>query len=254
VRKKISWFLQDRQEKGNPIARRVFRNVRSASESLIERKKAESTPSGKLRANTSILAIGQSVPASTGELAESLAERLGDREFTRLVSRNCPAGWRMVESTIEKCFDFGLRGYLIGEFSKILAETCKSPDRIADVSEDSDDGSGNIWNSISENRTDVRESRYLNTSEVDDRDQFAALVQELIGRAQLNVRNERIRTRVLRMIEKIAELVREGEDIRELSCRKLATILDVAKSTVAEDMARLQNPGKEQDAQTSETE
>ena len=52
----------------------------------------------------------------------------------------------------------------------------------------------------------------------------------------------------------LAELVREGEDVRELSCRKLGVILNVGKTTVAEDMARLQNPRKEQDAHTSETE
>jgi uncharacterized 2Fe-2S/4Fe-4S cluster protein (DUF4445 family) len=56
------------------------------------------------------------------------------------------------------------------------------------------------------------------------------------------------------MIEKIAELVREGEDVRELSCRKLGVTLNVGKTTIAEDMARLQNPRKKQDAHTSETE
>ncbi len=254
VRKKISWFLQDRQEKGNPISRRVFRNVRSASESLVEREKAEATPSGALRASTIVLAIGQSIPNSAEELADSFSESLGDRDFVKLVSRNCPASWRMVERVIEKHIDSGLRGYLLSELAKIFAEVCKRPDRITDVSEDTDDGIGRIWDSISETRTDVRQSRYLNSSEVDEHDQFAALVRELIGRAHENISNERIRNRVLRMIEKIAELVREGEDVREMSCRKLGVILNVGKTTVAEDMARLQNPREEQDAHTSETE
>ena len=56
------------------------------------------------------------------------------------------------------------------------------------------------------------------------------------------------------MIEKITELVREGEDVRELTCRKLGIVLNVPKTTVAEDMARLQNPTEEQDAHKSETE
>ena len=254
VRKKISWFLQDRQEKGDPISRRVFRNIRAASESLIERARAESTPTGILRACTIMLAAGQSVPNSAEELMASLAEPLSDGDFTRLVSRNCPAGWRMVETVIEKCFDSGLRGYLIGELTKISAEACKRPERIADASEGMEDGVGNIWESISENRTDVRQGRYLNTSEVDDRDQFAALVQVLTRRAHKNISNDRIRTRVLGMIEKITELVREGEDVRELTCRKLGIVLNVPKTTVAEDMARLQNPTEEQDAHKSETE
>ena len=254
VRKKISWFLQDRQEKGNPISRRVFRNVRSASKSLVERKKAEAVPSGAIRAGTTVLAIGQSMRNSTDELASSFSESLGDRDFVRLVSRNSPASLRMVEGVIDKCIDSGLRGYMIGELVKIFAEVCKRPDHITEVSEDGDDGIGRIWDSISENRTDVRQNRYLNSSEVDERDQFAALVQDLIRRANANIINERIRNRVLRMIEKISELVLEGEDVRELSCRKLAAVLNVAKSTVAEDMARLQYSRKEQDAHTSETE
>jgi hypothetical protein len=254
VRKKISWFLQDRQEKGNPISRRVFRNVRSASESLIEREKAEASPSGALLASTTVLAIGQSIPNSSEELAASFSESLGDRDFIRLVSRNCPASWRTVERVIEKRIDLGLRGYLLSELAKIFAEICKRPDRVTELSEDLDDGFDNIWGSISENRTDVRQGRYLNRSEVDDRDQFAALVQELIRRANKNIPNDRIRARVLRMVDKITELVREGVDVRELSCRKLGDTLNVPKTIVAEDMARLKDPTEEQEARRNEKE
>jgi hypothetical protein len=254
VRKKISWFLQDRQEKGNPIARRVYRNLRSASESLVEQGNAESTDRGKLTAKTIIFAIGQSVQATTDELAEFLAGQLGDREFTKLLSRNCPASWRMLETAILGCFNHGLRGYQIGELAKILADACKRPDRVGDSEVDGEENVGNIWNSISEIRTDVRQGRYLNTSDVDDRDQFAAVLRDLMAQAETNISKDRIKVRVLRTIEKIAEMIREGHDIRELSVRKLAEMLGVAKSTVAEDMARLQIPQRLHDAQTGETE
>ena len=254
VRKKISWFLQDRQEKGNPIARRVYRNVRSASESLIERGKADSTCRGKLTANTNVLTIGQSVPAATDELAEHLAGQLGDREFTKLLCRNSPASWHMVETAIERCFGLGLRGYQIGELTKLLSDTCKRPDRVADSEAETDEGVGNIWNSISETRTDVRQARYLNVSDVDNRDQFAALIRNLTNQVHTNIRNERVRGRVLRMIEITSELVHSGEDIRKLSVRKLAIILGVAKTTLEDDIARLKSLYEANDAQNSETE
>lgn len=242
VRKKISWFLQDRQEKGNPISRRVFRNVRTASEALIEREKAKATHSGALRASTIVLAIGQTTPNTSEELVARFSESLHDSKFVKLVSRNCPASWRAIENIIENRIDSGLRGYLLGELAKIFAEVCKHPDRISDVCDDTDDSIGKIWDSIAENRTDVRQCRYLNSSEVDEHDQFEALVRELNRRAHENIPHERIRNRVLRMIHKIAELVKEGEDHRDLSARKLAVILDLSKSTINEDMARLRTP------------
>lgn len=254
VRKKISWFLQDRQEKGNPTARRVFRNVRSASESLIEQGKAEATHSGALRASTIVLAIGQSKPNTTEELADSFSESLDDGDFVKLVSRHCPGSWRMIETAIEKRIDLGLRGYILSELAKIFTEVCKRPDRVNEIAEDTDDSIGNIWVSIAENRTDVRQSRYLNSSDVDEIEQFSTLVEELARLAHENIFNERIRSRTLRMVEKIAELVREGEDVRELSRRKLAAMLGISKSTLSEDMARLNNLRNEQDAQKSETE
>jgi|JI9StandDraft_1071089.scaffolds.fasta_scaffold06049_2 hypothetical protein len=254
VRKKISWFLQDRQEKGNPTARRVFRNVRSASESLIEQGKAETTQSGALRASTIVLAVGQSEPNTTEELADSFSESLGDSDFVKLVSRHCPGSWRMIETAIEKRIDLGLRGYILCELAKIFTEVCKRPNRVNEITEDTDESSDNIWNSITEKRTDARQSRYLNSNAVDEKEQLSTLVQELAGLARENISNERIRSRTLRMIEKIAELVQQGEDVRELSRRKLATELGVSKSTLSEDMARLHNLRNEQDAHKSETE
>jgi predicted DNA-binding transcriptional regulator YafY len=56
------------------------------------------------------------------------------------------------------------------------------------------------------------------------------------------------------MVEKIADLIREGEDIRELSCRKLAGLLGVSKSTLAEDIERLKNHYQPLDDQINETE
>lgn len=254
VRKKISWFLQDQQEKGNPISRRVFRNVRSASEALIEREKAKATHSGALRASTIVLAIGQTTPNTSEELAARFSESLNDSKFVKLVSRNCPASWRAIGDIIENRIDSGLRGYLLGELAKIFAEVCKHPDRISDVCDDTDDSIGKIWDSIAENRTDVRKSRYLNVSEVDEHDQLEALVQELVRRAHENIPDERIRNSVLQMIQMIAELVKEGEDVRKLSGRQLAVTLGLSKSTFNAYIARLRKPSNEQDAHRSETE
>lgn len=160
----------------------------------------------------------------------------------------------MIETAIEKRIDLGLRGYILSELAKIFTEVCKRPDRVNEIAEDTDDSIGNIWVSIAENRTDVRQSRYLNSSDVDEIEQFSTLVEELARLAHENIFNERIRSRTLRMVEKIAELVREGEDVRELSRRKLAAMLGISKSTLSEDMARLHNLRNEQDAQKSETE
>lgn len=254
VRRKISWFLQDRQEKGNPISRRIYRNVRTASESLIERGKAEASQSGKLTGKTQVLAVGRSISSSAEELASSLSKQLGDQDFVKLISRNCPTSWRLIESTIERSFGDGVHGYQIGELSKLLSDTCKKPDRIVDADADEEESFGNIWGSISEIRTDVRTGRYSVVSEVDHQDQFAVLQQKLIQTAQASINNERIRSRVLKMIEKIAELIREGADIRELSCRKLSSLLGISKSTLAEDIARLQIHDRAQEDHTSEME
>jgi hypothetical protein len=251
VRRKISWFLQDRHEKGNPISRRVYRNVRSASESLVENEKAMAVPEGTVRAQTVILAVGQLAPNTAEELGICFSGCLGDRDFVKVVSRNCPASWRVVEKAIELRIDSGLKGYRIGELTKVFAEICKRPDQFTDSNDFTNDGIGGIWDTITENRTEVSSNRYSTKSEIDEMDQFEAVVQELTGRAYQNIANQRIRERVLKMITKIAELVRQGEDIRELSCRKLATTLDVSKSTIAEDMARLQQPRRDRNSDKS---
>ncbi len=254
VRRKITWFLQERQRKGNPISRRIFHNVRTASESLVETQKADTSQVGKFDARTVILAPGQRTPSKAEELANCFSAQLGDQEFLKWVSRYCPATWKIIETTIEKCFGENLRGYQIGELSNLLSEHCRNPNRIADEGGDEENGFGNIWASISEIRTNVRNVRYSELSAVDDQDQFAHLLRELVRTAQDAIKNERIRSRVLKMVEKIADLIREGEDIRELSCRKLAGLLGVSKSTLAEDIERLKNHYQPLDDQINETE
>jgi len=252
VRKKISWYLQDRQEKGNPIARRVYRNVRAASESLIEKGTAKSSEIGKLTGKTNILAPGRLVPASKEEIAEHLAGQLGDREFSKLISRDCPASWRQVETEIERCFARGMPGYQIGELAKLLSDACKRPDRVADSESDTNEGLGNVWNSISESRTDVRQGRYEIVNTVDERDEFDALIGDLKEEAKSGFAVERIKLRLLRLIDTIVELKRKGEDVRQLSYRKLEKLLGVPKSTLAEDFVRLETLRRQRDTKSGD--
>lgn len=254
VRKKLTWFLQDRQEKGNPVARRVFRNIRSASESLIESGKAVSPGLQRLTGNSTILALGQLAAATADGLAEYFNEELGDREFVKLICRECLTSWRMLALTIEKHFNRGLTGYRLDELANLFTELCRRPGCVADSDRDADENESNIWNSISETRTEVRPGRYERTNVVDDRDQYDALLRTLTQRAEATIGNPRIKARVVRMLEKIAELILQGEDVRQLSLRKLADAIGVSKSTLAEDMARLKLPPQAQDAPTSEME
>jgi hypothetical protein len=254
VRRKITWFLQERQRKGNPISRRIFNNVRTASESLVETRKADTSQVGKFDSRTVILAAGQSTPSSAEELANCFSEKLGDREFFKWVGRNCPTTWKMIENAIEKCFSETLRGYQIGELSNLLSASCRYPDRLTDEGIDEENGFGNIWGSISEIRTNVLNSRYSEVSAIDHQDQFSHLLGELLQTAEAGIKNERIKRRILNMLEKIAELIREGEDARELSCRKLASLLGVSKSTLAEDIERLKTQYKAMEEQNNETE
>lgn len=254
VRKKITWFLADRKRKGNPISRRIFDNVRIASESLVETRKAETSQAAGFEARTVILAPGRSTPSNAAELANCFSEQLGDREFVKWVSRNSPTTWKMIETAVEKCFGMRLHGYRIGELSNLFWESCKNPDRLTDESDDEENGFGNIWGSISEIRTNVRNSRYSVVNAVDHLDQFSYLLGELVQTAYAGVKNERIKNRVLKMLEKIGDLIREGEDVRELSCRKLANLLGISKSTLAEDIERLKNHYRPLEDQIDENE
>jgi len=248
VRWKLGKYLTDRQEKGNPIARRVFRNVRSASESLVETEKATTSCTEKLTGKSIVLSPGSSAPDTPNDLSKFFADSLADKEFTKIVSRECPASWRTIETTVEQRFERGLSGYKITDLAKLFNEACKLPGRTSESDAGSDGDGKTIFQFLADTRTESPDTRYQTNDELD------ALIIALTKHAEATIPNLRIRARVIEMLQKLAELVREGEDLRQLSRRKLAETLGVSKSTLAEDFARLQSIELMQDASENETE
>ncbi len=248
VHRKLKWFLSDRQEKGNPIARRVFRNVRSASESLIEDGRAECSCSERLNAKSIILAVGQQSPEPTEVLQDLFADVLGDPVFLKTVHQESPGSWQMMATVVEAKFSQGMSGYKIGELAKLVGETCKRPGVVSEAEPMASNGQKSILEILADSRTELPDSRYQQS------DDLESWIAKLTRHAETSVRNAQIRKRVLNMLTALAVLIREGEDIRQLSRRKLADKLGVSKSTLAEDFARLQTYDLMQEASETETE
>src|SRR5690606_22098723 len=127
VHKKLKWFLSDRQEKGNPIARRVFRNVRNASESLVEQEKAECSCSTRLTGKSLILAPGQQTAEAMDDLEDYFAEQIGDTDFVKTIHRESAGSWQMIEVAVESRFSNGMTGYKLDDLAKLLGNACKRP-------------------------------------------------------------------------------------------------------------------------------
>ena len=245
---KLKKYLSDRQEKGNPIARRVFRNVRCASESLVEDDKADCSCSDRLTGKSIILSPGQQSAEAVDDLEDYFAEQIGDADFMKAVHRESPASWRAIEAAVENRFSHGMTGYKLGDLSKVLGDACKRPGVVSANELDGGDDEKSILDFHAETRTTSIEQRYQAKVELEP------WIASLIEHAKTNVSNARIRARVLNTLAVVSELIQEGQDIRELSIRKLADRLGISKSTLGEDFARLQNYDWMQEASENETE
>lgn len=82
-------------------------------------------------------------------------------------------------------------------------------------------------------RTVSADTRY------EDSEAFEQQIRSLIEFANTQIRNERIRERVKRMIEYYAKAIREGVDVAELGQAAVARELGIAKSSLNEDIGRL---------------
>lgn len=245
---KIDKFLSDRQEKGNPIARRVFRNVRCASESLVENDKAECSCSGRLTGKSIVMSLGHQSVEAKDDLADYFAEKLGESDFVKMIHRESPASWRLIEAAVENCFSHGMTGFKLGDLAKLLSDACKLPGVVSANESDGGDGEKSILDFYVETRTSENEKRYQSEVELEP------WIANLTKHAETSISNARIRARVLNTLATVTELIQEGQDVRELSLRKLADKLDISKSTLAEDLARLQTYNWMQEASETETE
>jgi hypothetical protein len=246
---KIGKFLSDRQEKGNPIARRVFRNVRNASESLVDSEKATCSCGERLKGKSIVLAIGQDSAETAENLESCFSEHLGDSDFIKSVHRECVASWRLIEIAVESRFSQGLTGYKLDDLVKLLGDACKRPGIVSATEADGDDGGDkSILDLIAETRTTQNQQRYVAGEEL------APWIAKLTKHAENSISKPRIRARVLKSLATVSKLIEEGQDDRELSVRKLAERLGMSKSTLADDFARLRHQDWMQDASENETE
>ena len=234
VIRKLKWFLSDRQEKGNPIARRVFRNVRSASESLVENATATTTCTEKLTGKSIILANGQKSAVAADELETFFFAELEDPDFTGVIHRESLASWQKIEAVLADKFAHGLSGYKITDLAKSFSDACKRPGVVSESESPLENGENSIFILFENTRTATPEARYQ------ERDDLDAMITAFKSHAEQTIAKSRIRSRVLEMLDKLAAMIVEGEDVRQLSVRKLADALGMSKSTLAEDIARLQ--------------
>lgn len=154
----------------------------------------------------------------------------------------------MIESVVEAKFLQGMSGYKVGELAKLFGEACKRPGVVSEAESEASNGEKSILEILADSRTESPDGRYQQSDELE------SWLAKLTRHAETRVRNARIRLRVLNMLAGLAELIREGEDIRQLSRRKLADKLGVSKSTLAEDFARLQTYDLMPEASETETE
>lgn len=243
---KLKRFLLDGQRKGNPIGLRVFNNVKAASESLVEAGRAETLNVDRLRSATIILAVGKPQPTSTDQLADCFVKELSDQEFLRAITSECVASWRLIENTILNKFESGLTGYKIGDLVNLLTDSDNHPREVAEPI--SADDKGVFDDLFPDVRTLSPEGRYQ------QREDFEEVHRTLTEHAQETIRNARIQARVIRMLDYLAELIRDGEDPRQLTQAEMARRLAVSKSTLNEDIARLRQSNEMQDASEKDTE
>ncbi len=246
---KLKWFLSDRQEKGNPIARRVFRNVRCASESLIESGQAACSCRDRLTNKSIVLAVGRDTAETADGLNDYFAADLGTPDFVKTIHRDSPGSWEAIANAIAKSFVAGMSGYKIGDLAKLLGDACRRPGMVsADDATSVGDGEKSILDFLVETRTDENERRYLANEAIEP------WITSLSEFAKENIRSARIQKRVLAALAAVAELIRDGHEVRDMSLRKLAEKLGTSKSTLAEDFSRLQNYDRMQDASESDSE
>ena len=243
VHQKLTWFLQDCQRKGNPIGRRVFHNVRTASESLVDGGNAKTSESGRFTNSTVILALGAPKPSSREHLGEYFAAQLGDRDFVLGACRESVASWKLLESTILEKFDAGLLGYQLGDLVNLLLECGNHPREV--VEPDLDGGAerkGDFTDLLPDLRTLRPEGRYQEGEDLQE------LLRTLTEHATTTLQNPRIQARVLRTLALLEQLIRQGEDPRQLKQAEIARRLGVSTSTLGEDFARLRTSNLMQDA------
>lgn len=248
VRRNLHFFLLDRQEQGNPIARRVFRNVRNASESLVQCGQAACGSADRLTGDSIILAVGQTTPAAPEALQACFASGLADAGFLKMVQQECPASWQLIQTHVQRAFAEKLSGYRIGDLVKLLAEACKRPEIVALEELGGGLDEQNFLNTLPDTRTVEHQQRYQTWEAIEP------YIADLTAHAHATIGNPRIRARILRTLDTVSQLIQQQCDVGELSVRKLAGQLGIAKSTLAEDLHRLAGWQQGHDASHSETE
>ena len=126
VHKNIQRFLIDRRRKGNPVGRRVFKNVQAASESMIENGTA-STKDSRIRYSTIIFGDGKNVEQSVNELETLFATELADADFIEIVCRKSKPSWEHLERTIVGKFTLDLTGYRVTNLVNLFAAKNANP-------------------------------------------------------------------------------------------------------------------------------
>lgn len=233
VHQKIEWYLQQRKRDGNPLATRVYKNVRAASETLVELGVAKTTSDCDISGHSVILAQDNSSPNSEIELEEIFAEELHDAEFVKGIVKECLASLRMTEQRIKLRLKENLSGYVVNHLVALLSNETKLGHEVSLDSTGEEEGSRNVFESLPDAGTPSPDARYRNSED------YEILLETIRETAESNISNHRIRDRVLKALDLTAELINGGEDVSQLSIRKLADRLGVAKSSLARDFARL---------------
>jgi hypothetical protein len=223
VRKKITWFLQTRQARGNPAARRIFNNLCLAIQRLIGQGVATRPDNGNdFRSRTIVLRTGAREPVSDQQLKDYFSDQLVSPAFARKLSVKNEESVQHWVTLLQDAFGRDLPGFYVGELSNLFSATLP---REIGQSADSQDDSMDFLNSQADDRTPENSFRY---SLLDDE------IEELRSFVDRHFAGSPRRDRILKIIAVLLD-VGQRVPIREIGER-----LGIPPSTINDDLNRLE--------------
>ncbi len=234
---KLQRFLLDRQRHSDPARTRIFNNVKAASAALIAQGQAEAVAHSPLTSGTVVLALGKAHPCSRERLADLLAFALGDVAFLAATSRECVASRKLIENALLASFENGVTGYQLGHVIELLVQANLAVQGVAELA--------------AQGHVEIARSAHLLLDLIPDfrvlapagrcqqSEDLSLLMKTFIQHVQSTVRNPRIQSRIIRLLEYLAALIRSGEDVTSLTQAETARRLGVSYATLIDDLMRL---------------
>lgn len=237
VRQKIEWFLQSHHTGGNRASKQVFKNLRSAIQSLTAQGIVARERDGKeFRSKNIVLKSGASSPATDQQLKDYFADKIGIQEFATRLSKDSPDSVQLFEKILRDAFDNGLSGFYAGELANLFSEALTIQLFGSSQMDDSNEDLTSFLDSIPDPRTLANPEHYLNLGPGTGNDPYASM-REIV---QVHVPEITLHDRILKMID-VMETLSCDQTVPKITVRLLADRLKKGKSTVQDDLDRLKH-------------